>query len=138
MLSYLTKQLLLFAFLTLSIQLYANSPTTDQLSKKTKNPRLQGGKTTQIHAKGAQAFSLPAANLSFEQRGEFALGNAMFRRVWVSSPSSTKSTDGLGPLFNARSCQRCHIKDGRGHLPKSNYPDAVSYTHLTLPTIYSV
>src|SRR5690606_39861567 len=36
---------------------------------------------------------------------------------WVSSPSSTQASDGLGPLFNARSCQACHVKDGRGTVP---------------------
>ena len=54
----------------------------------------------------------------------------------MSSLSSTKSVDGLGPLFNARSCQRCHLKDGRGHPPAANWPDddAVSmFLHLSIP-----
>ena len=34
----------------------------------------------------------------------------------------TTSSDGLGPLYNARACQSCHIKDGRGHLPKDEKP----------------
>ena len=33
------------------------------------------------------------------------------------SPASTEASDGLGPLFNARGCQNCHLKDGRGHPP---------------------
>src|SRR5215475_2861265 len=37
-----------------------------------------------------------------------ALGHALFERAWVSAPASTKSTDGLGPLYNARSCASCH------------------------------
>ena len=37
---------------------------------------------------------------------------------WVSSPSSTQASDGLGPFYNARACQSCHIKDGRGQLPQ--------------------
>ena len=45
-------------------------------------------------------------------------------RIWVSAPSSTDSSDGLGPLFNARACQNCHLKDGRGHPPlSSDVPD---------------
>lgn len=54
----------------------------------------------------------------------------------MSSLSSTKSADGLGPLFNARSCQRCHLKDGRGHPPAANWPDddAVSmFLRLSIP-----
>src|SRR3546814_6094753 len=45
------------------------------------------------------------------------VGNGLFRKDWVSSPSSTQASDGLGPLFNARSCQGCHVKDGRGTVP---------------------
>ena len=65
-----------------------------------------------------QSFSLPQANLSFEQQSTFSLGNGLFERLWVSSPSSTIASDGLGPMFNTRSCQDCHTKDGRGHAPE--------------------
>ncbi len=37
-----------------------------------------------------------------------AIGRALFRRAWVPAPSSTTGNDGLGPLFNARSCAACH------------------------------
>ncbi|MEQ1652235.1 MAG: di-heme oxidoredictase family protein [Hyphomicrobium sp.] len=40
-------------------------------------------------------------------------GRALFERAWVPAPSSTDSSDGLGPLFNARSCATCHT-GGRG------------------------
>ena len=49
----------------------------------------------------------------------------IFRKVWVSSPSSTQASDGLGPIFNARACQSCHLKDGRGHPPEGS-ADATS------------
>ena len=45
---------------------------------------------------------------------DFALGKALFDRPWTSAPASTQATDGLGPLFNARSCVACHPKAGRG------------------------
>ncbi len=64
--------------------------------------------------------------MSFERQLDFVLGNALFKKIWVSSPSSTLASDGLGPLFNARSCQRCHIKDGRGHPPDNNSDKRVS------------
>jgi len=54
------------------------------------------------------------------------LGRALFERLWVSAPSSTKAADGLGPLFNARACSSCHQGGGRakvslqeGDLPAS-------------------
>jgi CxxC motif-containing protein (DUF1111 family) len=37
-----------------------------------------------------------------------AIGERMFRRAWTPAPSSTTANDGLGPLFNARSCNACH------------------------------
>ena len=71
-------------------------------------------------------FSHPSANLSFEEREKFSVGNGLFRKDWVTAPSSTQASDGLGPLFNARSCQGCHLKDGRGHPPLNPEDDAVS------------
>lgn len=45
-----------------------------------------------------------------------ALGKALFKRVWVAAPSSTQANDGLGPLFNGRSCVQCHSAAGGGRL----------------------
>ncbi len=82
------------------------------------------------------AFSNPQMNLSFEQEQDFKLGNGIFRKLWVSSPSSTRASDGLGPLYNARSCQRCHVKDGRGQPPANNQVDAVSmFLRLSVPPL---
>ena len=39
-------------------------------------------------------------------------GRALFKRNWVPAPASTKSAQGLGPLFNARSCAQCHANGG--------------------------
>jgi CxxC motif-containing protein (DUF1111 family) len=36
------------------------------------------------------------------------LGKALFERAWVSAPASTDASDGLGPLFSAKSCAGCH------------------------------
>lgn len=82
----------------------------------------------------ADAFSLPSGNISFERELDFKLGNGLFRKLWVSSPSSTRASDGLGPLYNARSCQRCHLKDGRGHPPEGPEDSRVSmFLRLSVP-----
>ena len=39
-------------------------------------------------------------------------GRALFKRQWLPAPSSTIASDGLGPLFNARSCEACHAGGG--------------------------
>jgi len=56
-----------------------------------------------------------------EAVGDFQLGNALFRKLWSIGSSSVKSADGVGPLFNSRSCQRCHLKDGRGNPPADEH-----------------
>ncbi|WP_371155166.1 di-heme oxidoredictase family protein [Jannaschia sp. 2305UL9-9] len=86
----------------------------------------QGGAGTVRRRDDAQAFSLPQGNLDFEQQGTFAVGNGLFERLWVTAPASTIASDGLGPMFNARSCQDCHIKDGRGHAPAHGDDTALS------------
>lgn len=47
---------------------------------------------------------------------EAAVGKALFEREWAPAPASTRTTDGLGPLYNARSCAACHPKGGRAGL----------------------
>jgi CxxC motif-containing protein (DUF1111 family) len=68
------------------------------------------------------AFSLPAPSLSKEHRATFFVGNSLFNRSWVTAPASIESRDGLGPLFNARSCSGCHFKDGRSRPPEPGEP----------------
>lgn len=58
------------------------------------------------------ALSWPASASADGLMG--AVGKALFERDWVAAPASTRSTDGLGPLHNARSCAACHPGGGRG------------------------
>lgn len=75
-----------------------------------------GGATTHNKAADARAFTWPARNLSRDKRLDFRIGESVFQKFWVSSPSSTTASDGLGPRFNARSCAQCHIRNGRGRI----------------------
>lgn len=45
-----------------------------------------------------------------------AAGKALFERQWVAAPASTAASDGLGPLYNARSCAACHPRAGSSPL----------------------
>ncbi len=93
-----------------------------------------GGAQTVRARSTPDAFSQPADNLTFQQEMDFRVGNGMFRRLWVSPPASTIASDGLGPLYNARSCQRCHLKDGRGHPPEGPQDSAVSmFLRVSIP-----
>lgn len=107
--------------------------TTD-FSKAEQFEEMSAGAATSTASPNSNAFSHSLGNLDFKGQRDFKLGNGIFRKVWVSSPSSTLASDGLGPLFNARSCQRCHLKDGRGHPPKNNQDRATSmFLRLSVP-----
>ena len=75
-----------------------------------------GGPAT-VHDTTPRAFGFPARVLQAKERRAFAVGNAFFKENWVEAGASTAGRDGLGPLFNARSCSACHFKDGRGRPP---------------------
>ena len=92
-----------------------------------------GGAAT-VRKTDQNAFSLPSANLPPSRRVDFSVGNSFFRSPWVIAPSTTTARDGLGPLFNTNACQGCHIKDGRGHPPPPDAPNAVSMlVRLSIP-----
>ncbi|GAB5493239.1 MAG: di-heme oxidoredictase family protein [Phototrophicaceae bacterium] len=79
------------------------------------NPLL-GGQTS-IYNTTPNAFGQPAPGLEREHELLFFVGNSFFNQNWVSAPASTTARDGLGPVYNARSCASCHFKDGRGQAP---------------------
>lgn len=107
---------------------------TTSFSKAERFERLSAGATTSRSKPGRNAFSDFLDNLSFEGEQDFKLGNGLFKKLWVTSPASTQASDGLGPLFNARSCQRCHLKDGRGHPPSGPDDLATSmFLRLSVP-----
>lgn len=109
------------------------APTTDFTTSERFEANSGGGATVRP-TKTGNAFSQPSGNISFEKELDFKVGNGLFKKLWVSSPSSTLASDGLGPLYNARSCQRCHLKDGRGHPPEGPDDAATSMlVRLSIP-----
>ncbi|MBL8614546.1 MAG: c-type cytochrome [Deltaproteobacteria bacterium] len=80
---------------------------------------LPGGETTNRLLLGGNAFLMPSANLQPADEQDFYSGNSFFNQAWVEAPASTAARDGLGPLFNARSCSGCHLRDGKGRPPES-------------------
>ncbi len=78
--------------------------------------RLPGGDTTIFDA-SREAYTQPAHNLDPRSLARFFSGDTLFNTNWVSASSVVEGRDGRGPLFNARSCSACHLKDGRGRPP---------------------
>ncbi len=107
-------------------------PTQD-FSKAEPYERRPAGAATVFKPLNRDAFSHPSANMPFKRQRDFHVGNGIFRKIWVSSPSSTTSSDGLGPLFNARACQRCHLKDGRGRPPAAGERAETMLMRLSIP-----
>lgn len=105
----------------------------EDFSRAEKYETRSAGSATVFETVNANSFSHPSANISFEREARFRVGNGIFRKIWVSSPSSTKSSDGLGPLFNARSCQRCHLKDGRGRPPEPEQKAESMVLRVSIP-----
>ena len=106
---------------------------TQNFSKAEPYERRSAGAATVFKPLNRDAFSHPSANMSFKRERDFRVGNGIFRKTWVSSPSSTTSSDGLGPLFNARACQRCHLKDGRGRPPTTGERAETMFLRLSIP-----
>ena len=90
----------------------ARNQSTDELLD------MNTGGATTVRNATHKAFAQPAANLDVQRRGAFFIGNAFFNSPWVVAPASAGARDGLGPLFNARSCDACHNNDGRGRPPE--------------------
>lgn len=77
---------------------------------------LSGGQAT-VFDTTRNAFGHPVPGLPRDAELFFFVGNSFFNQNWVSAPASTTARDGLGPLFNSRSCAGCHFLDGRGRAP---------------------
>jgi len=108
------------------------APTTDFTAPE-RWETLPGGSATNRERLDRDAFSQPSASLSFAERADFFVGNGVFKRLWVTAPASTAAADGLGPLYNARACQRCHLKDGRGHPPAPGEAAVSMFLRLSIP-----
>jgi CxxC motif-containing protein (DUF1111 family) len=88
-----------------------NSLTTEE---------LQGGENGTINLATNDAFAQPIPPMLTSDVINFKVGRSFFHTSWVTAPSSTQAVDGLGPLFNANSCNSCHVEDGRGRTPFSS------------------
>ena len=97
-----------------------------------KGEEFSGGAAT-VFDESVNAFGNPAPNLLGDGDLLFITGNSFFNRNWVTSPASTEDLDGLGPLFNSRSCSGCHFKDGKGRPPAPGEPLVSMLFRLSKP-----
>ncbi len=99
--------------------------STQQVSMFNQSEHKPGGDITtrRLYA----SFVYPGAKLSAQQQLDFWSGFSFFRDPWVAAPSATGNRDGLGPLFNTRSCIACHTAGGRAKIdaPKSGSNEVI-------------
>lgn len=119
------KKRLLFLALGLTMPMQA-APTDHP-------PEAFSGGTTTVFNDGKDAYSLALGNISRDTRRLFVVGNSFFNENWIIAPASAQSRDGLGPLFHARSCSSCHVKDGRGSPPDEGETMTGLLLRLSLP-----
>lgn len=81
---------------------------------------LQPGGNTTVSIKPFPSFQKPAQNLPATAKPDFYAGRALADQPWIKAPASTTARDGLGPLYNARTCLACHVNGGRGTIPDDN------------------
>jgi len=118
----------------LAMQKALPGQTDNSLAHATMQPATLSGGAGTVFATSQRAFTLPISGLSPEQETQFFVGNSFFNRNWVSAPASTAARDGLGPLYNARSCSACHLHDGRGRPPATPDEPMVSMLlRLSIP-----
>jgi CxxC motif-containing protein (DUF1111 family) len=97
----------------------AKNQEHDYVQYYEKGEEFSGGNATTF-IQSRDAFGQSASGLTDLQENSFFVGNSLFNQNWVSAPASTTARDGLGPMFNAKSCSGCHFKDGRGKPPTFN------------------
>lgn len=104
--------LIVIAFLSCKKDAPIESPNGGSFAYETGEENSAGIRT--VNDQSNLAFSYQVSGLSAQEKLDFFVGNSFFNQNWVEAPSSTTARDGLGPMFNARSCASCHFRDGRG------------------------
>ncbi len=58
--------------------------------------------------------TVASAEAPLDKPKSLAVGRELFTRVWEPGDKRSFAGDGLGPVFNGRSCAECHKQGGMG------------------------
>lgn len=105
---------LLGAMLSVAYVWFVSGTTAPELDS---SERLPGGEGS-VSIKPFASFMLPPTNMAEADRPNFHAGKALARQPWIKAPTITDARDGLGPIYNARTCLACHLNGGRGVVPE--------------------
>lgn len=104
--------ILLFILISILLVLFSEDKTAKINDEILASQTKAGGNMT-VKNIPKRSFVTPGEGTTRKQQLAFWTGFSLFRDPWVTAPSTTKDRDGLGPLFNARSCIACHQDGGR-------------------------
>lgn len=90
------------------------SPKQIDFSSLEQGELYPAGKASTKRTRSKRVLAQISPQLDLHRKLDSKVGEAIFEKIWVLAPSSTQASDGLGPLYNARSCNRCHINNSRG------------------------
>lgn len=96
------------------IPAYGTSPTAlDWIAKV--DPRVLSADDLTTLRNDDGAFAEEVGNLDWRLSLRFDEGDGIFERPFRAANASTygSNADGLGPIYNATSCETCHFSDGR-------------------------
>ena len=105
-----------FLFLVLTMALAGCSKL---VAPEFSSSELQPGGALTAKRLSSRTYIVPGKGITKVQELDFWTGFSLFRDPWVIAPSSTEDRDGLGPLFNTRSCVFCHKAGGRAAIVKA-------------------
>ena len=87
---------------------------TEDVNEDTFDERLSGGQQT-VFDETSGAFGHGFPMMYGNNAWAHGMGDAAFNASFVTAPALVNG--GLGPLYNAVSCVRCHVNDGKGKPP---------------------
>lgn len=118
------KAVAVFGALFFSLAFIVSGCKKNETLEAEQGEEYSGGAAT-VFDQSSNAFGQQVSGLSYDDGLYFFAGNSFFKQNWVTAPASTTARDGLGPLFQARSCSSCHGLDGRGQPPLSPYGESI-------------
>lgn len=113
---YLLRRLFYFCVISLSIFSLLACNKNQNKHKPVASEFFPAGSAS-VSALPFPSFIRPVKNLPEKDRPNYYAGKALATQPWIKAPTVTDARDGLGPLYNARSCLTCHKNGGRGGLP---------------------
>ncbi|MBX3232891.1 MAG: thiol oxidoreductase [Labilithrix sp.] len=90
----------------------------------TDEPRDDSAGRATAYVFDKRAFEQPAATMTAAERSAWIAGQATFQLEWTAREGTDRG--GLGPTFNALSCEACHANNGRGPPPLASDGELVT------------